>query len=32
MGTGPGERWVGPKEIGEAHKEMFKVSEKESFD
>ena len=32
MGTGPGERWVGTKEIGEAHKEMFKVSEKESFE
>jgi uncharacterized protein (TIGR02246 family) len=32
MGTGPGERWVGPKEIGEAHKEMFKVSEEESFE
>ena len=32
MGTGPGERWVGAKEIGMAHKEMFKVSEKETFE
>jgi uncharacterized protein (TIGR02246 family) len=32
MGTGPGERWVGLKEIGEAHKEMFKAFDKESFE
>ena len=32
MGTGPGERWVGLKEIGMAHKEMFKVFEKETFE
>ncbi len=32
MGTAPGERWVGLKQIGEAHKEMFKASEKESFE
>jgi uncharacterized protein (TIGR02246 family) len=32
MGTGPGERWVGLKEISEAHKEMFKGFEKETFE
>ena len=32
MGTGPGERWVGLKEIGMAHKEMFKAFEKETFE
>ena len=32
MGTGPGERWVGVKEISAAHKEMFKAFEKESFE
>lgn len=32
MGTGPGERWVGRKEIGMAHKEMFKAFEKETFE
>ena len=32
MGTAPGERWVGLKEIGEAHKEMFKAFEKETFE
>jgi uncharacterized protein (TIGR02246 family) len=32
MGTGPGERWVGLKDIRMAHEEMFKAFEKESFE
>jgi hypothetical protein len=32
MGTGPGERWIGSKEIAEAHTEMLKAFEKEEFE